>query len=289
MKSRLVYLAFVFLIMLKLNNHAFDLKRPLLMGILNITPDSFSDGGKYLTLNEALKRAHEMIEEGVDIIDIGGESTRPGSEPVSLDEELKRIIPIIEALKKDSDIAISVDTYKPQVMKEAIDRDVAMINDVYALRQPGAIDVIKHSKVGICLMHMQGTPQTMQINPHYTNVVSEVKSFLEARANDLVIEGIKKSRMILDPGFGFGKTFEHNIELLQHLESFNSLKLPVLVGLSRKSFIRKILNGEHDDHLSGSIAAAIFSVIKGAKILRVHDIKETKSALNIINVAQGIA
>jgi len=275
--------------MLKLNNHAFDLKRPLLMGILNITPDSFSDGGKYLTLNQALKRAHEMIEEGVDIIDIGGESTRPGSEPVSLDEELKRIIPIIEALKKDSDIAISVDTYKPQVMKEAIDRDVAMINDVYALRQPGAIDVIKHSKVGICLMHMQGTPQTMQINPHYTNVVSEVKSFLEVRANDLVSEGIEKSRIILDPGFGFGKTFEHNIALLQHLESFKSLKLPVLVGLSRKSFIRKILNGEHDDHLSGSIAAAIFSVIKGAKILRVHDIKETKSALNIINVAQGIA
>jgi dihydropteroate synthase len=275
--------------MLKLNNHAFDLKRPLLMGILNITPDSFSDGGKYLTLNEALKRAHEMIEEGVDIIDIGGESTRPGSEPVSLDEELKRIIPIIEALKKDSDIAISVDTYKPQVMKEAIDRDVAMINDVYALRQPSAIDVIKHSKVGICLMHMQGTPQTMQINPHYTNVVSEVKSFLEVRANDLVSEGIEKSRIILDPGFGFGKTFEHNIALLQHLESFKSLKLPVLVGLSRKSFIRKILSGEHDDHLSGSIAAAIFSVIKGAKILRVHDIKETKSALNIINVAQGIA
>ena len=275
--------------MLKLNNHAFDLKRPLLMGILNITPDSFSDGGKYLTLNEALKRAHEMIEEGVDIIDIGGESTRPGSEPVSLDEELKRITPIIEALKKDSDIAISVDTYKPQVMKEAIDRDVSMINDVYALRQPGAIDVIKHSKVGICLMHMQGTPQTMQINPHYTNVVSEVKSFLEARANDLLSEGVEKSRMILDPGFGFGKTFEHNITLLQDLESFKSLKLPLLVGLSRKSFIRKILNGEHDDHLSGSIAAAIFSVIKGAKILRVHDIKETKSALNIINVAQGIA
>lgn len=275
--------------MLQLNNHAFDLKRPLLMGILNITPDSFSDGGKYLTLNEALKRAHEMIEEGVDIIDIGGESTRPGAEPVSLDEELKRITPIIEALKKDSDIAISVDTYKPQVMKEVIDMDVAMINDVYALRQPGAIDVVKTSKVGICLMHMQGTPQTMQINPQYINVVSEVKSFLEARANDLVSDGIDKSRIILDPGFGFGKTFEHNIELLQHLESFKSLKLPLLVGLSRKSFIRKILNGEHDDHLSGSIAAAIFSVIKGAKILRVHDIKETKSALNIINVAQGIA
>ena len=275
--------------MLQLNKHVFDLKRPLLMGILNITPDSFSDGGKYLTLNEALKRAHEMIEEGVDIIDIGGESTRPGSEPVSADEELKRIMPIIEALKKDSDIAISVDTYKAEVMKEVIDIDVAMINDVYALSQPGAIDVIKHSKVGICLMHMQGTPQTMQINPQYTNVVNEVKLFLEARANDLVSEGIEKSRMILDPGFGFGKTFEHNIELLQHLESFQSLKLPLLVGLSRKSFIRKILSGEHDDHLSGSIAAAIFSAIKGAKILRVHDIKETKSALKVINVAQGIA
>ena len=275
--------------MLQLNKHVFDLKRPLLMGILNITPDSFSDGGKYLTLNEALKHAHEMIEEGVDIIDIGGESTRPGSEPVSADEELKRIMPIIEALKKDSDIAISVDTYKAEVMKEVIDMDVAMINDVYALKQPGAIDVIKHSKVGICLMHMQGTPQTMQINPQYTNVVNEVKLFLEARANDLVSEGIDKSRMILDPGFGFGKTFEHNIELLQHLESFQSLKLPLLVGLSRKSFIRKILSGEHDDHLSGSIAASIFSVIKGAKILRVHDIKETKSALKVINVAQGIA
>ena len=275
--------------MLQLNKHVFDLKRPLLMGILNITPDSFSDGGKYLTLNEALKRAHEMIEEGVDIIDIGGESTRPGSEPVSADEELKRIMPIIEALKKDSDIAISVDTYKAEVMKEVIDIDVAMINDVYALSQPGAIDAIKHSKVGICLMHMQGTPQTMQINPQYINVVNEVKLFLEARANDLVSEGIDKSRMILDPGFGFGKTFEHNIELLQHLESLQSLKLPLLVGLSRKSFIRKILSGEHDDHLSGSIAAAIFSVIKGAKILRVHDVKETKSALKVINVAQGIA
>jgi dihydropteroate synthase len=275
--------------MLQLNKHVFDLKRPLIMGILNITPDSFSDGGQYLTLDEALKRAHQMIEEGVDIIDIGGESTRPGSEPVSADEELKRITPIIEALKKKSDIAISVDTYKPQVMKVVIGMDVAMINDVYALSQPGAIDIIKQSHVGICLMHMQGTPKTMQQNPHYTNVVSEVKLFLEARAKHLMSEGMDKSRIILDPGFGFGKTFEHNIELLQQLESFQTLKLPLLVGLSRKSFIRKILNGDYDDHLSGSISAAIFSVIKGAKILRVHDVKETKSALKIINVAQGIA
>jgi dihydropteroate synthase len=275
--------------MLQLNKHVFDLKRPLLMGILNITPDSFSDGGQYLTLDEALKRAHQMIEEGVDIIDIGGESTRPGSEPVSVDEELKRIMPIIEALKKKSDIAISVDTYKPQVMKAVIDLDVAMINDIYALSQPGAIDTIKHSNVGICLMHMQGTPKTMQVNPHYTNVVSEVKLFLDARVKHLISEGIDKSRMILDPGFGFGKTFEHNIALLQNLESFESIELPLLVGLSRKSFIRKILNDDYDDHLSGSISAAIFSVIKGAKILRVHDVKETKSALKIINVAQGIA
>ena len=273
--------------MLKLNKHAYDLKRPLVMGILNITPDSFSDGGKYLDFSDALKRAHAMIEEGVDIIDIGGESTRPGSDPVSIDEELKRIIPIIEALKRDSNIAISVDTYKPAVMKEVIDMDVAMINDVYALTQPGAIDVIKKSEVGICLMHMQGTPKTMQINPTYKNVVSEVQSFLKERAEMLISEGIDQSRIILDPGFGFGKTFEHNIEMLKKLESFQSLKFPLLVGLSRKSFIRKILNGEHDDHLSGSISAAIFSVLKGAKILRVHDVKETLSALKIINLAQG--
>jgi len=273
--------------MLKLNKHAYDLKRPLVMGILNITPDSFSDGGKYLDFSDALKRAHAMIEEGVDIIDIGGESTRPGSDPVSIDEELKRITPIIEALKRDSNIAISVDTYKPEVMKEVIDMDVAMINDVYALTQPGAIDVIKKSEVGICLMHMQGTPKTMQINPTYKNVVSEVQSFLKGRAEMLISEGIDQSRIILDPGFGFGKTFEHNIEMLKKLESFQSLKFPLLVGLSRKSFIRKILNGEHDDHLSGSIAAAIFSVLKGAKILRVHDVKETLSALKIINLAQG--
>jgi dihydropteroate synthase len=273
--------------MLKLNKHAYDLKRPLVMGILNITPDSFSDGGKYLDLSDALKRAHAMIEEGVDIIDIGGESTRPGSDPVSIDEELKRITPIIEALKRDSNIAISVDTYKPEVMKEVIDMDVAMINDVYALTQPGAIDVIKKSEVGICLMHMQGTPKTMQINPTYKNVVSEVQSFLKTRADLLIKDGIDKSRIILDPGFGFGKTFEHNIEMLKKLESFQSLKLPLLAGLSRKSFIRKILNGEHDDHLSGSISAAIFSVLKGAKILRVHDVKETLSALKIINLVQG--
>jgi dihydropteroate synthase len=273
--------------MLKLNKHAYDLKRPLVMGILNITPDSFSDGGKYLDFSDALKRAHAMIEEGVDIIDIGGESTRPGSDPVSIDEELKRITPIIEALKRDSNIAISVDTYKPEVMKEVIDMDVAMINDVYALTQPGAIDVIKKSEVGICLMHMQGTPKTMQINPTYKNVVSEVQSFLKTRADLLIKDGIDKSRIILDPGFGFGKTFEHNIEMLKKLESFQSLKLPLLAGLSRKSFIRKILNGEHDDHLSGSISAAIFSVLKGAKILRVHDVKETLSALKIINLVQG--
>jgi dihydropteroate synthase len=274
--------------MLQLNKYSYDLKRPLLMGILNITPDSFSDGGKYLDFNEALKHAHTLIEEGVDIIDIGGESTRPGSEPVSADKELKRITPIIEALKKESNIAISVDTYKPEVMKEVIDMDVAMINDVYALTQPGAIDIIKKSNVGICLMHMQGTPKTMQVNPTYQNVVSEVQSFLKARADLLIKEGIDKSRIILDPGFGFGKTFVHNIELLQGLESFQSLKFPLLVGLSRKSFIRKILNGEHDDHLSGSISAAIFSVLKGAKILRVHDVKETHSAFKVINIAQGI-
>ena len=275
--------------MLQLNKHSFDLKRPLVMGILNTTPDSFSDGGMYLDSNAALKRANQMIEEGVDIIDIGGESTRPGSDPVSTDEELKRIVPIIEAIKKISDIAISIDTYKPEVMKEVIDMDVAMINDIFALQKPNAIDLLKKSNVGVCLMHMQGTPKTMQLNPTYKNVVSEVRSFLEERANLIANEGIDKSRIILDPGFGFGKTFEHNIELLQNIESFQSLNLPILVGLSRKSFIRKILNGDYDDHLSGSISAAILSVLKGAKILRVHDVKETQSAFKIIQVAQSMA
>ena len=257
------------------------------MGILNITPDSFSDGGQYLDFDQALKRAEIMIEEGADIIDIGGESTRPGSDPVSVDEELKRIIPIIKALKKHSNIVISVDTYKPRVMEQVIDMGVAMINDVFALQQPGAIDVIKKSNVGICLMHMQGTPKTMQVNPTYQDVVNEVKLFLEERTNILIAEGIQTERIILDPGFGFGKTFEHNISLLQNLESFQALKFPLLVGLSRKSFIRKILSGDHDDHLSGSISAAILSIAKGAKIVRVHDVKETQSAIKIMQIAQG--
>jgi dihydropteroate synthase len=273
--------------MLQLNKHSYDLNRPLLMGILNITPDSFSDGGQYLDFDQALKRAEIMIEEGADIIDIGGESTRPGSDPVSVDEELKRITPIIKALQKDSNIVISVDTYKPRVMEQVIDMGVAMINDVFALQQPGTIEVIKKSNVGICLMHMQGTPKTMQLNPTYQDVVNEVKLFLEERANSLIAEGIQTERIILDPGFGFGKTFEHNMSLLQNLESFQTLKFPLLVGLSRKSFIRKILSGDHDDHLSGSISAAVLSILKGAKIVRVHDVKETQSAIKIMQIAQG--
>jgi dihydropteroate synthase len=273
--------------MLQLNKHSYDLNRPLVMGILNITPDSFSDGGQYLDFNEALKHTEKMIEEGADIIDIGGESMRPGSDPVSSDEELKRITPIIKALKKNSNIVISVDTYKPKVMQQVIDMGVAMINDVFALQQPGAIDVIKKSNVAICLMHMQGTPKTMQLNPTYQDVVNEVKSFLAERANSLIAEGIDSERIMLDPGFGFGKTFEHNISLLQNLESFQSLKFPLLVGLSRKSFIRKILSDDHDDHLSGSISAAILSILKGAKIVRVHDVKETQSAIKIMQIAQG--
>ena len=273
--------------MLQLNKHSYDLNRPLVMGILNITPDSFSDGGQYLDFDQALKRAEIMIEEGADIIDIGGESTRPGSDPVSVDEELKRITPIIKALNKHSNIVISVDTYKPEVMEQVIDMGVAMINDVFALQQPGATEVIKKSNVGICLMHMQGKPKTMQLNPTYQDVVNEVKLFLEERTNSLIAEGIQTERIILDPGFGFGKTFEHNITLLQNLESFQPLKLPLLVGLSRKSFIRKILSGDHDDHLSGSISAAILSLLKGAKIVRVHDVKETQSAIKIMQIAQG--
>lgn len=272
--------------MLQLNNYTYDLKRPLVMGILNITPDSFSDGGQYLVFDNAIKRAEQMILEGVDIIDIGGESTRPGSDPISADEELKRVTPIIEYLKTHTQVAISVDTYKSEVMKEVIDMDVAMINDIYALQKPGAIDVIQKSKVGVCLMHMQGTPKTMQINPTYQDVENEVKTFLMNRVKDITEAGIDSSRLILDPGFGFGKLFEHNIVLLKSLESFQTLKLPILTGVSRKSFIRKILSEPEGCHLSGSISAAVYSVLKGAKIVRVHDVKETKSAFKIIEAIQ---
>jgi len=252
------------------------------MGILNVTPDSFSDGGQYTALDAALAHAQQLIAEGADILDIGGESTRPGAEPVSLQEELKRVIPVIEALSPISPVPISIDTYKPEVMRAAIQAGAHIVNDVRALQEPGAIAVVASSDAGVCLMHMQGMPQTMQLNPSYQNVVFEVRQFLEERANVCLAHGISAERIVLDPGFGFGKTKEHNIALIQHLNDLADLGYPLLVGLSRKSVLGKIAGGDEQQRLHAGLAASVISVMKGAKIVRVHDVKATVDALKVV-------
>ena len=253
------------------------------MGIVNVTPDSFSDGGKFSTSKAAVAHALRLVGDGADILDIGGESTRPNATPVTLQEELDRVIPVIEALAKQINIPISIDTYKPQVMQAAIAAGASMVNDVRALQEVGALEIVAKSDVGVCLMHMQGTPQTMQQNPHYENVVVEVKAFLADRLRASIHAGLRAERIVLDPGFGFGKMRAHNIALVQQLASFADLGRPLLVGLSRKS----VLGGDNaDGRLYASIAAAVIAAQKGAKILRVHDVKETVEALKIVTAIQ---
>lgn len=258
------------------------LNRPHVMGIVNVTPDSFSDGGKYTSTQAAVSHALTLIAEGADILDIGGESTRPGAAPVPLDEELSRVIPVIEALKGVSTVPLSIDTYKPEVMRQAIAAGADMVNDVRALQEPGALDVVVNTNVGICLMHMQGNPQTMQMAPHYEDVVVEVEQFLADRLQACISHGIAKNRIILDPGFGFGKTREHNIRLIQQLEKLHSIGQPLLVGLSRKSVLGAIAGGDENQRLYASIAASVISAMKGAKIVRVHDVKATVDALKVV-------
>jgi len=262
-----------------------DLAQPCVMGIVNVTPDSFSDGGKFNATDAAIAHALQLIEQGADILDIGGESTRPNATPVSLQEELDRVIPVIEALAKQ-EIPISIDTYKPQVMQAAIQAGASMVNDVRALQEEGALEVVAKSNAGVCLMHMQGTPKTMQIDPQYTDVVSEVSSFLETRIQKCVQAGIAKNRIVIDPGFGFGKTREHNITLIRQLEILNQLEQPLLVGLSRKSVLGQVTGENVDARLYASISAAVISAMKGAKILRVHDVKETVEALKVVSAIQ---
>jgi dihydropteroate synthase len=262
------------------------LNRPLVMGIVNVTPDSFSDGGKFSCADLAIEHALKLISEGADILDVGGESTRPGADPVSLDEELNRVIPVIEALNKVCTVPISIDTYKPEVMRQAIAAGADIVNDVRALQVPNALEIVAQTNVGLCLMHMQGTPQTMQLEPHYVNVVAEVKQFLNERLNIAIAHGIAKNRILLDPGFGFGKTRAHNIELIQHLESFASLMQPILVGLSRKSVLGQMTGNDVDARLYASVAASVISAMKGAKILRVHDVKATVEALKMVTAIQ---
>ena len=266
-----------------------DLAAPQIMGILNVTPDSFSDGARYQHLDKALFHAEQMIRDGASIIDIGGESTRPGADEVSLDEELSRVIPVIERLASELDVWLSVDTYKPEVMNESIRAGAHLINDICALQEPGALSVVAESGVPVCLMHMQGKPRTMQQAPHYNNLCGEVYAFFQERINTALMAGIKKEQLILDPGFGFGKTLEQNYELLGRLDHFHTLDLPLLVGMSRKSMIGQLLDRPVTERTAGSIAAALFAVQQGASIIRVHDVKETADALHVFMHAMAFA
>jgi dihydropteroate synthase len=257
------------------------------MGVINVTPDSFSDGGLYQSTQQAIARAKNLIDEGADILDIGGESTRPGSQSVSIDEELNRVIPVLEALV-DTKIPISIDTSKPEVMKLAIAAGAFMINDVNALCSHGALETVaQNNHVQICLMHMQGAPQNMQKNPQYKNIISEVKDFLQQRINAAKAVGIPQDRLVIDPGFGFGKTLQHNLELLNQLDKFTTLGVPVLAGLSRKSMLGAITGNSVDHRIHESIAAALLAVVKGAKIIRVHDVRASKEALAVYNAMKN--
>ena len=261
--------------------------RPIVMGILNATPDSFSDGGRYRTAKDAIAHAEHMIASGVDLIDIGGESTRPGAVPVDLQEELDRVLPVIEALK-DCGVPLSIDTYKPETMRQALMAGVDCVNDIWALRQQGSVKAVtSNQNCGVILMHMQRDPLTMQFNPEYQDVIAEVKQFLDERAQLLIANGVNKNRIAIDPGFGFGKSLEHNLEMLAKFNSFTDLSFPVLAGISRKSMIGKITSKDADDRIAPSVAAVIMAADRGAKIVRVHDVAETVDALKLWEAIQS--
>ncbi|MGR5176699.1 dihydropteroate synthase [Vibrio parahaemolyticus] len=272
---------------LRANNKTLSLDSPQVMGIVNVTPDSFSDGGKFTSIDAAISQVESMIQAGVTIIDIGGESTRPGAPDVALEEELKRVIPVIKAIRERFDVWISVDTSKAEVMKLAVEAGADIINDVRALQEPGALEVAAQAGVPICLMHMQGQPRTMQSNPSYDDLLRDVSEFLAQRIDACEAVGIKKTQLILDPGFGFGKTLEHNYHLLAHLEKFHQFGLPLLAGMSRKSMIFKLLDKAPADCLAGSLACATLAAAKGAQIIRVHDAKETVEAMKIVQMMQS--
>jgi dihydropteroate synthase len=265
---------------LRCGKHTFDLARPLVMGILNVTPDSFYDGGRHFDLAQALERGRQMAADGADIIDVGGESTRPGASEVPEGEELRRVLPLTEALAADG-IAVSTDTRKPAVMRAAIAAGAAMINDVDALAAPGALDAVAATDAGVCLMHMQGDPRTMQVAPRYADVAAEVREFLVARAQACERAGIAHHRIVVDPGFGFGKTLAHNLALLRALPTLAATGYPVLVGLSRKSSLGMITGRPAGDRLAASLAAALAAVARGASLVRVHDVRETVDALKV--------
>ncbi len=257
------------------------LDRPLVMGIVNVTPDSFSDGGKFFARDSAIAHARQLIEDGADMLDIGGESTRPGAAPAGLQEELDRVMPVLEAVR-DNGVPISIDTQKPEVMKAVIAAGASMINDVNALQAEGAIDACRHSSVAVCLMHRQGTPATMQLQPEYDDVVGEVSAFLRARASACERAGILPTRIVIDPGFGFGKTVEHNFTLLRELISLVQFGYPVLAGFSRKNSLGTVTGRPVEARLAASLAAAMIAAQNGATILRVHDVAGTVDVLKVL-------
>ncbi|PHM59806.1 dihydropteroate synthase [Xenorhabdus sp. KK7.4] len=259
-----------------------DLSHPQVMGILNVTPDSFSDGGTHNTLDTALHHAVSMIGEGATIIDVGGESTRPGADEVSEQEELDRVVPVIEALSRRFDVWISVDTSKAIVIQESAKAGAHIINDIRSLQEPNALEEAAKTGLPVCLMHMQGQPGTMQAEPHYTDVIAEVKAFLEAQIERCIAAGIAKNNLIIDPGFGFGKNLSHNYQLLAQLKAFHHLGVPILAGMSRKSMIGQLLHVPPQERVTGSVACAVIAAMQGAQIIRVHDVKETVQAMQIV-------
>ncbi len=278
---------------LKISDKVFDLdKKTLIMGVLNITPDSFSDGGRFLSIDDAVKHAIQMQKDGADIIDIGGESTRPGALPISTSEELNRVIPVVEKLVKKIEIPLSIDTYKSEVAKKSFDLGVGMINDITALKgDKKLVNIVANYNVPICLMHMKGNPRDMQNNAYYDDIIFEITNFLKERAEYAMFNDVKKENIVIDPGLGFGKRtgrgIEDNCEILKHLSKLKILKYPILVGASRKTFIGNICGGEKslpvEDRLEGSLAATAVAVLNGADIVRVHDVKETKRFIDIVD------
>jgi dihydropteroate synthase len=264
------------------------LDRPVVMGVLNVTPDSFSDGGKFVRLDDAVARGLQMAEEGAAIIDVGGESTRPGAQPVSLDEELRRVIPVIARLRDRTPAILSVDTSKPEVMHAAAAAGAGMINDVRALRAAGALEAAVMSGCAVCLMHMLGEPRSMQDAPAYADVVAEVREFLGARVEACLAAGMPAERIALDPGFGFGKTVAHNLQLLRHLGELAVHGLPILSGLSRKSMVGALTGRPADERAHGSLALAVIAALNGARILRVHDVAATVDALSVVAAVANV-
>ena len=266
---------------LKLGNHELSFDRPLVMGVLNVTPDSFSDGGRFADVELAVAQAGRMIEEGADIIDIGGESTRPGAGMVSADEELERVVPVIEIIVANHDVPVSVDTSKPAVMGAAVSAGAGMINDVFALREPGALEVAADLDAAVCLMHMQGTPADMQLDPQYRELPGDVIRFLAERVSACEQAAISRDRLVVDPGFGFGKNDHHNLAILKNLGEFGSLGLPLLVGLSRKRTLGNLTGRDADERIAAGVAAAVMAFERGAHIIRTHDVAPTVDALKV--------